>query len=131
MLSTPSCQMVSRTPRRGTHRSKIEQAGALVTLKAALGDKVEAGEVFEAVAAYVAGCAATATNLRCFEPDAWATFASEEPFKQVIDQVRTKMEVAVKPKEEIEEEDIEGVDLCTESPWLTAPWRFFGMRRCT
>ena len=40
-----------------------------------------------------------------------ATFASEEPFKQVIDQARTKMELAGKPKEEIEEEDNEGADL--------------------
>ena len=48
----------------GAVSSKVEQAGALMTPKAALGDKAEAGEVFEAVAAYVAGCAATATNFR-------------------------------------------------------------------
>ena len=33
------------------------------------------------------------------------------PFDVVTEQLRAKMEVAAKPKEEVEEEDTEGVDL--------------------
>ena len=33
------------------------------------------------------------------------------PFDGVTEQLRAKMEVAAKPKEEVEEEDTEGVDL--------------------
>jgi len=91
--------------------TKVEQAAALATIKEALGSKAESGEPFDSVAAYVAGCAATATNMRTFDASAWTAFGSDEPFKGVMDDVRAKMEVAMKPKEEIEEEDTEGVDL--------------------
>jgi hypothetical protein len=33
------------------------------------------------------------------------------PFDGVTEQLRAKMEIAAKPKEEVEEEDTEGVDL--------------------
>jgi elongation factor 3 len=50
--------------------------------------------------------------MRVFEADAWKkSLGAHEPFDSVVDEVRTKMEVASKPKEEIEEEDTEGVDL--------------------
>merc|ERR1719221_2343206 len=53
-----------------------------------------------------------ATNMRSFDADAWQSkVALVSPFVDVIEDVRTKMEVAAKPEEEIEEEDTEGVDL--------------------
>merc|ERR1719230_1231083 len=64
------------------------------------------------VAQHVASLAATASNMRRFEPADWASsVAIADKFAGVIEQVRAKMEVAAKPKEEIEEEDTEGVDL--------------------
>jgi elongation factor 3 len=61
---------------------------------------------------YVAALAAMATNMRNFEPEAWkSSVGILEPYSEVADSVREKMEVAMKPKEEIEEEDTEGVDL--------------------
>merc|ERR1719359_2439771 len=61
---------------------------------------------------YVAALAATATNMRHFDAGVWKTeIGTQEPFAGVIEDVRAKMEVASKPKEEIEEEDTEGVDL--------------------
>ena len=50
----------------------------------------------------------------------------------MIDEVRTKMEVAVKPKEEIEEEDYEGVDLYKGAFSLAyGTLTLLRMRRCT
>merc|ERR1712013_952183 len=53
-----------------------------------------------------------ATNMHSFDSEAWASGVGfMEPFKDVIDEVRSKMEIACKPAEEIEDEDNEGVDL--------------------
>jgi elongation factor 3 len=50
--------------------------------------------------------------MRSFDAGVWKTeIGTQEPFAGVIEDVRAKMEVASKPKEEIEEEDTEGVDL--------------------
>jgi elongation factor 3 len=95
----------------GAEPRTIQQADALAILKKALGDKAEAGEAFEAAAGYVAGCAATAANMRNFDAAAWAAFGSSAPFSDVVEEIRTQMEVSAKPAEEVEEEDDEGVDL--------------------
>merc|ERR1712176_806558 len=56
--------------------------------------------------------AATATNMRSFDSEAWKSGVGiVAPFTTVVDDVRAKLEIASKPKEEIEEEDTEGVDL--------------------
>jgi len=84
----------------------------LATLKEALGDKASGDAAFDAVAAHVAALAATATNMRSFDADAWKSgIGFLAPFDSVIESIRAKMEVASKPKEEIEEEDTDGVDL--------------------
>merc|ERR1719498_2357696 len=95
----------------GAEPRTVQQADALAILKKALGDKAEAGEAFEAAAGYVAGCAATAANMRNFDAAAWAAFGSSAPFSDVVEEVRSQMEVSAKPAEEVEEEDDEGVDL--------------------
>merc|ERR1719464_2299243 len=91
----------------GAEPKKILPDKALSIVKKALGETEGDGEV----AAYVAGCAATATSMRNFDAAAWVAFAGIEPFSNVIDAVRAEMEVSSKPEEEIEEEDTEGVDL--------------------
>jgi len=53
-----------------------------------------------------------AANMRSFDADAWKSdIGYLAPFDSVIEELRVKMEIAAKPKEEIEEEDTEGVDL--------------------
>merc|ERR1719335_1752581 len=50
--------------------------------------------------------------MRNFNVGAWkADIGPFTPFDSVIEDVCAKMEVALKPKEEVEEEDTEGVDL--------------------
>merc|ERR1712056_53197 len=50
--------------------------------------------------------------MRSFDSADWkSAIGYMEPFGTVIEELRAKMEVASKPKEEIEEEDTEGVDL--------------------
>jgi elongation factor 3 len=90
-------------------RIKLEEAQTI--LKKALGDKAEAGEAFEAVATHVASCAATATNMNAFEPEAWKAFAGIAPFSDVIDTVRQQMEVASAKEDEWEEDTEDGQDL--------------------
>jgi len=94
----------------GTVTKKVEQADAMAIVKE-LCANTDAAEEFEVVAGYVASCAATATNMRCFDSGAWAAFGSGAPFSGIIEEVRAKMEVAAKPAEEIEDEDTDGVDL--------------------
>merc|ERR1712054_2286 len=53
-----------------------------------------------------------ATNMHSFDSDAWKCGVGFlAPYSDVIEDVRAKMEVALKPAEEIEDEDDEGVDL--------------------
>merc|ERR1719345_494708 len=50
--------------------------------------------------------------MRCFEEDQWKNDVGfMAPYSDVISDIRAKMEVALKPVEEIEDEDDEGVDL--------------------
>jgi elongation factor 3 len=91
----------------GAEPRDVPHEKALQIVKNALGDK----EGDEAIASHVAGCAATATNMREFDAAAWASFADISPFSDVIDAIRAEMEVSAKPEEEVEEEDTEGVDL--------------------
>jgi len=96
----------------GAEVKNVTPAEALATLKEALGDKASGDAAFDAVAAHVAALAATATNMRSFDADAWKSgIGFLAPFDSVIESIRAKMEVASKPKEEIEEEDTDGVDL--------------------
>merc|ERR1712226_712645 len=61
---------------------------------------------------YVAALATMAANMQCFDTASWKSGVGFlEPLVNVIDQVRSSMEVASKPTEEIEDEDDEGVDL--------------------
>jgi len=96
----------------GAEVKAVDQNGAQKILLEALGDKASTDAGFDGVLQHVAGLAAAATNMRNFDADAWnKNVAIAEPFKSVIEGVRSKMEVAAKPAEEIEEEDTEGVDL--------------------
>merc|ERR1719188_452969 len=53
-----------------------------------------------------------AAKMKSFDPKAWKDRVGiVAPFSTVVDDVRAKLEIASKPKEEIEEEDTEGVDL--------------------
>lgn len=61
---------------------------------------------------YVAALATMASNMRNFDASSWKSKVGFlEPFADKIDEARSKMEVASKPAEEIEDEDDEGVDL--------------------
>jgi len=87
---------------------RVTAEEALKHLKELLGDK----SFDETEAAHVAALAACATNMRSFDAADWkADVGYLAPFGTVIEELRVKMEVASKPKEEIEEEDTEGVDL--------------------
>jgi elongation factor 3 len=91
---------------------RVEAADALKLLKELLGDKAGTDAVFEEQALHIAGLAACAANMRSFDPASWkADVGYLAPFDSVIEELRQKLEVAAKPKEEIEEEDTEGVDL--------------------
>jgi len=96
----------------GSEAKKVTHAEGLAALNGVLGAKAGGDEATVAVASYVASLAVTATNMRSFDSDAWRSKVGiAAPFTDAIEEVRAKMEVATKPKEEIEEEDTEGVDL--------------------
>eukprot|EP00933_Yihiella_yeosuensis_P032012 TRINITY_DN255_c0_g1_i2.p1 TRINITY_DN255_c0_g1~~TRINITY_DN255_c0_g1_i2.p1 ORF type:complete len:1042 (+),score=355.23 TRINITY_DN255_c0_g1_i2:83-3208(+) len=95
----------------GADVKTVTPTEALATLKEALGAKAS-GADFDAASAHVSGLAACATNMRSFDSGDWKKYIGAiSPFGDVIDDIRAKLEVASKPKEEIEEEDTEGVDL--------------------
>jgi len=95
----------------GAEVKQLQPADAMAVLKETLGDKASGDEAFEAMLTHVSALAATATNMRQFDAGEWKDGMGIEPFASVIEDVRAKMEVASKPKEEIEEEDTDGVDL--------------------
>merc|ERR1719487_1394041 len=67
---------------------------------------------FADTAKHVAALASMATNMSDFDSTAWkASVSLGDDYSDTIEELRVKMEVASKPKEEIEEEDTEGVDL--------------------
>jgi len=110
-------------------RSVAERAHATMS-KAAAGAELKAATVESATAlfesslggkiddearlslSYVAALAAAATNMRSYDPAEWKkSIAICAPYGDVIEDIRTRMELASKPAEEVEEEDTEGVDL--------------------
>merc|ERR1711871_22576 len=98
----------------GAESKVVTKSDASAAIKASLGDE----GVWTALASgdatldYVCSLASMAANMRQFDQEAWKSGVGiSEPFAKVIDDIRTKMEVAAKPAEEIEDEDTEGVDL--------------------
>merc|ERR1719198_1548284 len=89
-------------------RKKVQQSEALALLKASLGDATSD----EDLAIHVAALAACATNMRSFDEAEWkSSMGCYDSFDSIIGELRAKMEVASKPKEEVEEDDDDGVDL--------------------
>merc|ERR1712151_1012349 len=85
-------------------------ASAEAVFRESLGDKISGDS--ELFLPYVAALASAATNMRSYDAAEWKNcIAICAPFGDVIDDIRTKMELASKPAEEVEEEDTEGVDL--------------------
>jgi len=85
-------------------------ASAEAVFRESLGDKISGDS--ELFLPYVAALASAATNMRSYDAAEWKnSIAICAPFGDVIDDIRTKMELASKPAEEVEEEDTEGVDL--------------------
>merc|ERR1719277_313213 len=116
-ISDPEARSVAEraygTMSKAAEGAELKQAtveSATAMFKAACGDKISGDS--ELFLPYVAALAAAATNMRSYEPEKWKSgVALCDPFSDVVDDVRTKMETASKPKEEVEEEDTEGVDL--------------------
>merc|ERR1712060_306689 len=97
---------------QGAETKDIKPSDAIEIFKEALGDQLADDEISKAVLVHVGALAATATNMRSFDSEAWKSGVGiVAPFSTVVDDVRAKLEIASKPKEEIEEEDTEGVDL--------------------
>merc|ERR1719343_1823813 len=94
----------------GAEFSRATGESATALFESSLGGKID--DEAEIFLPYIAALAAAATNMRSYEPDAWqAKVALVSPVKEVIEDIRAKLEVASKPAEEVEEEDTEGVDL--------------------
>ena len=88
----------------------LEAKDALAVFKTALGDK-DSGEEFDTVGLHFAELVAAATNMRQFVAAKWKSESGLGPFASVTEDIQVKFEVVLKPAEEIEEEDTEGVDL--------------------
>jgi len=87
---------------------RVTQEEALKIIKELLAGK----SCDDEEAAHVAALAACATNMRSFDESSWKSdIGCYDSCASIIGDLRAKMEVASKPKEEIEEEDTEGVDL--------------------
>jgi len=115
-ISDPEARAVAEraygTMSKAAEGAELKQAtveSATAMLREACGSLDEDAELF---LPYVATLAAAAANMRSYEPEKWKSgVALCAPFSDKIDDVRTKMELASKPTEEVEEEDTEGVDL--------------------
>merc|ERR1711871_1480914 len=69
-------------------------------------------ELSDDMCTYVSALAVMALKMKNFDPVAWKKdIGFLAPFSECIGEIRTKMEIARKPAEEIEDEDDEGVDL--------------------
>merc|ERR1719305_1584322 len=92
---------------------RVSPDEALVTVKQCFeGKPVAADAAFEDTAKHLAALASMATNMCRFDGAEWKTSVSlGDDFSDTTEELRVKMEVASKPKEEIEEEDTEGIDL--------------------
>eukprot|EP00439_Symbiodinium_sp_Y106_P059383 s2085_g8.t1 len=89
---------------------KVEDAKKQVS--EALGSSAGSGDVFDAELTHVSALAACAANMRVFDEALWKSDVGYlPPFDSITEALRAKMEIAAKPKEEVEEEDTEGVDL--------------------
>ena len=65
----------------------------------------EAKKVFEVTAKHIGDFAAMATNMGSFDSAMWETAVGfVEPLSSVIEQLRAKMEIAAKPKQEVQVE---------------------------
>merc|ERR1719498_605465 len=93
---------------KGAESTVVKPETAKELLKGLLGDKtVEDDDL-----AHVSSLAATAASMRSFDAGLWKERVGiVAPFSDMIEDLRTKMEVASKPEEEVEEEDTDGVDL--------------------
>jgi elongation factor 3 len=88
----------------------VTAAEAAGSIKGVLGDKLDGPA--ELALDYVSQLAAMASNMMNFEEDKWSKdIGFLSPYSECIGEIRAKMEIASKPKEEIEDEDDEGVDL--------------------
>eukprot|EP00438_Fugacium_kawagutii_P016630 Skav205650 [mRNA] locus=scaffold458:158289:165391:+ [translate_table: standard] len=101
----------------------ITMEGAKKQVEEALGGSKGSGDVYDAELSHVAALAACAANMRVFDESAWKSDVGHQaaanvrlvgpwshggylaPFDSVTEQLRAKMEIAAKPKEEVEEED--------------------------
>mmetsp|Transcript_136533 Transcript_136533/g.262272 ORF Transcript_136533/g.262272 Transcript_136533/m.262272 type:complete len:1404 (+) Transcript_136533:50-4261(+) len=101
-----------------------KSAGGNTDLKAQVDQKEASDIVVEVLKAFhskkvadvtiqhIASLAAMATNMRCFDAKQWKTNIGHiPPFSKVVEALRLRMQVALRPEEEVEEEDEEGVDL--------------------
>jgi len=94
----------------GADLKKVTADTAAEMLKAACGDTMTSDS--DLFLPYVASLAAAATNMRSYEHEEWkSSVALIAPFGEVIDEIRSKLMLASKPAEEVEDEDTEGVDL--------------------
>merc|ERR1712194_491906 len=88
-----------RKAAEGSELKTVSAETAAEMLKAICGDKMTSDA--ELFLPYVASLAASATNMRSYKPEAWKkSVALCEPFGDVIDDVRSKLELASKPAEE-------------------------------
>jgi elongation factor 3 len=93
----------------GAESKVVTKSEASAAIKAVLGDSPDSDDV---TLDYVSSLASMAANMRRFDSESWKSGVGyAAPFSGVIEEVRTKMEVASKPAEEIEDEDTDGVDL--------------------
>merc|ERR1712194_423491 len=96
-----------RKAAEGSELKTVSAETAAEMLKAVCGDKMSSDA--ELFLPYVASLAASATNMRSYKPEAWKkSVALCEPFGDVIDDVRSKLELASKPAEEVEEDGTSG-----------------------
>merc|ERR1719409_1661587 len=96
----------------GAESKAATQAAAVAAIKGALGDNAptEAADVTEMQ--YVASLAAMAANMKSQDLADWKSgVALYDLYSGVIEEIKAKMEIALKDDEEIEDEDTEGVDL--------------------
>merc|ERR1719502_2541106 len=85
----------------------VKPEDALKVLKPVAADAADEDEL-----THVSSLAATAASMRSFDAGLWKkSVGIVAPFSDMIEDLRTKMEVASKPEEEVEEEDTDGVDL--------------------
>merc|ERR1712190_63034 len=77
---------------QGAEAKDIKPSDAIEVFKEALGDQLADDEVSKAVLVHVGALAATATNMRSFDSEAWKSGVGiVAPFSTVVDDVRAKL----------------------------------------